>query len=144
LNLVDVITKLLNRLLGEYKKALVGGIKIVFKSASDTKAKATYKSELDELWIRNSPDTLKLFDKEIYGWIPYIIIHELGHRYEHKIDSPKWFNSSYITSKYSMSAGFADEEKFAECFAISFFGDSISPDYPKWESVINKFKGNFL
>ena len=144
LNLTKIISELLNRLDGEYKKALKGGIKIIFKPSTEMKSKAVYKSDKDELWIRNSPDTLKLFDKELYGWVPYIIVHELGHRYDKFEGVPKWFNRSFITSKYSSQAGFGDEEVFAECFAISFFGDSVSPEYPKWRDKIELFKSKFL
>jgi len=108
IELAGMVTDLLSKFQCEYKKALSGKLKFVFKPSSEQKAKATYKSELDEIWISNSTETLKLFTKELYGL-------------------PNWFNSSYITSKYSVSAGFADEENWAECFAIAFFGQSIHP-----------------
>ena len=144
LNLTNRIADLLKRFKGEYKKSLKGGVKFIFKPSTEMKSKAMYKSEKDEVWIRNSPETLKLFDKELYGWVLYIIVHELGHRYDKLVGVPKWFNRSFITSKYSGQAGFADEEVFAECFAISFFGESISPEYPKWKSKIDEFKSKFL
>lgn len=105
LELSEMIISLLKRLKGEYKKALTGNVRIIFKPASALNSKAKYKEDKDEIWIRNSPDTLKLFDKELYGWVPYIIIHELGHRYDELLGIPKWFNSSYVTSKYSKIAG---------------------------------------
>ena len=52
-----------------------------------------------------------------YGSLDYILIHELGHRYEEKFGSDPMFNRWY-TTRYSYNDG----EAFAELFALGHFG----------------------
>lgn len=140
-----VITKLLGRFKGSHKKALTGKLVIRFQPAKEMKAKATYKTDKDEIWIKDSPKVSALLKKELYGWLPYIIVHELGHRYEKKKGHPSWYDRrDFITTKYSKQEHFlSGGEDFAEVFALSFFGKGVHPDYKQWESKVESFKDQF-
>ena len=139
------VTKLLGRLKGFHKKALRSGLTVVIKPTSEFRAKAKYKTDKDEIWIGSSPKVTKLLGKELYGWVPYIIIHELGHRYERFVGHPTGYDRNrFITTPYSrqehvMSGG----EDFAELFALSFFGSKISSDFPRYADKVKAFKELF-
>lgn len=100
-------------------KAFAGGLKVAFASPRDFNGTATgkYKRSEDALYVRTTSHVLKR--DAGYAGFDYILIHELGHRYEahnhlpEDFDQPKWW-----TSKYSQKEG----EGFAELFAIGHFG----------------------
>lgn len=143
----DVITSLLKRFKGEHKKALRGELIVRFKSKSEMRSKAVYKSILDEIWILDSPKVSKLLDKELYGWLPYVIVHELGHRYEKFIGHPNWYDRNrFITTSYSKQEHVAGGgEDFAECFALSFFGSKKlrAKGHEEWGHKVDEFKKLF-
>jgi len=112
------LQSIIDSLTGWHKKALAGGVTVVLaspKSFSGT-AGGKYKSSEDRLLVRTTPNVLKRGAG--YGSFEYIIVHELGHRYERKnrvpedFDKPPWW-----TTKYSRNEG----ESFAELFALSHF-----------------------
>jgi len=117
---------------GWHKKALVGGVEVVLASPRHFRGTAggVYKiSEGGKLYVRATPAVLSRSGG--YGDFEYILVHELGHRYEHKnrlpsedFDKPTWW-----TSKYSMKEG----ESFAELFALSHFNLHGSWDPSKVE-----------
>ncbi len=117
---IKALEAVFDELKGWRKKALAGGLKVVLAGPGEFHGTAAgkYKSNEDSLYVRATPKILKR-SRGTYGSFDYIIIHELGHRYEYKrrpsvdFDRQEWF-----TSPYSMKEG----EGFAELFAISNFG----------------------
>lgn len=128
------VFELLKGLKGFHRKAIEKPISISFKKASDMKSKATYKSESDEMWLKES---LKLDPEERYGSIQYVIMHELGHRFERKFGHPENFSeSNSYTTDYSKTESWSGSEPFAELFALSNWKDK----YPQFEDKINRFE----
>jgi len=134
------IDSFLNDLSGYHLEILNPLLTIVFVKKEDTKAKATYKTQLDLIYVR--PDKIKSGNE--YASFNYIVLHELGHRYlqynENKVkkvlgnyDAVEW-----ITTKYSMVDSMSGEEKFAELFALSHFNYS-KPPFNTYTNTINKF-----
>lgn len=111
---------------GWRKKALGGGVTVVLASPKEFHGTAggKYRSEGDQLLVRATPDVLKRSGSS-YGSFEYIIVHELGHRYERKHHVPVDFDKqNWWTSKYSRNEG----ESFAELFALSNFGTTGQGD----------------
>ncbi len=114
--------QLLGSLTGWRAKALKGGVKIAFASPRDFRGTASgkYRQTEDTLYVRTTPSVLKR--SEGYGSFDYVIVHELGHRYERynplpeDFDKPHWW-----TSKYSRTEGMGASESFAELFAIGHY-----------------------
>lgn len=129
------IDSFLSSLKGFHKDALKGELKIVFVKKEDTKAKATYKSDKDALYLR--ADAIK--PGSSYGQFNYVVVHELGHRYL-KFNKVKfdYQSSKWITTPYSKTEGWADEEKFAELFALSHFNYSGQP-FDSYKEKIDEF-----
>ena len=86
--------------------------------------KGTYKGQLDELWVRATPKVMKQLGS--YGAFDYVLLHELGHRFERRSKAhlaPVDFeHSSWHTTKYSQSSGSWHSEAFAELFALGIRG----------------------
>lgn len=119
---------------GWRKGALTGGVKVLFASPKDFAGTAggKYKQDQDTLYVRTTPNVLKREGKA-YAGFEYIIVHELGHRYEHKhhvkidYDKPAWW-----TTPYSRKEG----EAFAELFALTNFG--ITSAHTTWDPAISE------
>jgi hypothetical protein len=126
------IAKLLKSFKGFHKKALQKSFKVVFKSSTQMRPRAKYKSQLDEIWVRHNAKV----DNELYGHLLYIIVHELGHRYEKFHGLPNGWRDTYTTD-YSRKQAFAASEAFAELFAISHWPNQ----YKQYEEQIKWFKG---
>lgn len=127
------ISALLKRLKGYHAKAIQKPLEIHFKYAKDMKSRAYYKSDLDQIWVKESSKA----DNELYGHLLYIIVHELGHRYEQFYKIPKGFKDiDFYTTKYSKVDGYSASETFAELFAVSFWEDK----YPEYIDQIERFK----
>jgi hypothetical protein len=106
---------------GWRKKAIAGGIKVVFAGPKDFRGTASgrYHRADDALWIRATPGGRIEKGGSRYGGLAYVIVHELGHRYEMRHRPPVDFDQSeWITTRYSTTEG----EAFAELFALSNFG----------------------
>lgn len=132
----STVSKLLERFTDFHADALKEPLEIHFKYASQFKARAVYKSLLDEVWIKESAKV----DNELYGHLLYIIVHELGHRYEKKNGLPVGFmDNMFYTTKYSMVDSMGGSETFAELFAVSFWEEQ----YPEYKDQIAKFKKLF-
>ena len=120
-DMIAVIEKVFSELRGWRKKALDGGIRVVFAGPKDFHgtASGTYKRAKDELWIRATAGGKIQRGGDNYGGLGYVITHELGHRYEEhhpvgiNFDQGNWFTSPYSTK---------EGESFAELFALSNFG----------------------
>ena len=118
--MISGIEKVFSELVGWRKKALSGGVRVIFAGPKDFHgtASGTYRSETDELWIRATPGGKIQRAGSGYAGFDYVIVHELGHRYERKHHQPYDFDSSaWHTSRYSRKEG----ESFAELFALSNF-----------------------
>lgn len=133
--IANEIDKLLGTLKGFHAKALKPELKIYFVKKEDSKAKATYKSEKDVIYVR--PDKATSGDE--YASFNYIIVHELGHRYL-KLFGVKfdYDRSDWITTPYSKTDSMTGEEKFAELFALSHFNYSRFPEYKEKIEKFNK------
>ncbi len=112
------------------KAATIGTLKIVLASprAFHGTASGKYKSLEDTLNVRATPNVLKRAAG--YGSFEYVLVHELGHRYEFKMSPPDV--DSWYTTAYSHKEG----EAFAELFAIGHFGLTGPWD----SSVVERFE----
>ncbi len=128
---------LFNTVTGWRAKAFVGGLKVAFASPRDFRGTASgkYRQSEDMLYVRTTPAVLKRGDG--YGSFDYVLIHELGHRYDAKnpppvdFDRPEWW-----TSKYSQTDSLAGSESFAELFAIGHYNLRGSWD----PAVVDRFE----
>ncbi len=135
----------MDRFSGRYKEVLsfknkwvkddVNKLHIYFVTQEKSKARATYKTAQDIIYIRSRDiDT----ETELYGHLKYVLVHELGHRYEYhknlesvfgdRFDSAAWWTTDY--SKRNDEA-----EIFAELFALNFWYEDYVKQYP----VLKKF-----
>jgi hypothetical protein len=127
-SMIKVIEEAFGGLKGWRRKALDGGLKVVFAGPRDFRGTSSgkYRSEQDELWIRATSGGRIDKGGTGYGGLQYVITHELGHRYERKHHVQYDFDrSEWQTSRYSSKDG----EAFAELFAISNFG--ITGPWPR-------------
>jgi len=123
---------------GWRNKALKGGLKVVLASPRNFRGTTggKYKRNEDALYVRATPKVLNRDSG--YASFEYIIVHELGHRYEKynrqetDFDKPVWW-----TSRYSSTEG----EAFAELFAIGHFKLTGSWDNTKVERFENLMSG---
>lgn len=130
---VTAIEAVLASVRGWRRKALTGGVRVVLAGPKEFRGTATgtYRSSEDTLYIRATPNVLKRAGGT-YGSVDFIVVHELGHRFERKgrvpvdFDQPEW-----ITTPYSRKEG----EGFAELFALSNFGMQGT-----WGAVLDKFE----
>lgn len=130
---VKAVADLLKRFKGYHKKAIETPLEIHFKYSKEIKSKAVYKGLLDQIWVKESSKA----DNELYGHLLYIIVHELGHRYEKIHKLPKGFvDNKFYTTKYSKVDGMGGSEAFAEMFAVSFWEDS----YKEYSEQVERFK----
>jgi len=107
---------------GRRSHAFDGDLVVVLQRPKEFRgtAKGVYKGLLDELWVRATPKVMKQMGS--YGALDYILLHELGHRFEKKakahmppvdFDRPEWH-----TTKYSRTDSMAGSESFAELFVL--------------------------
>jgi hypothetical protein len=117
------IEVVLAKIHGWRSKALHRNLTVNLASPRDFRGTVSgkYLSAKDVLQVRASPQILKR--DAGYASFEYILVHELGHRFEKffrlptDFDKPEWF-----TSKYSMTESMTGSESFAELFAIGHFG----------------------
>jgi hypothetical protein len=130
---VAALEKVFDEVKGWRRKALSGGIRVALAGPSEFHGTAAgvYKSAQDTLFVRATPNVLKR-TQGTYGAFDYIIVHELGHRYDRKVGPGFDFErQEWWTSRYSQKEG----ETFAELFAISNFG--MKGDWN--QAVVEKF-----
>lgn len=124
------------RVKGWRKKALRGNLTVVFQGASQMRTQGKYVSAKDEMWVKATPSVMKRGEGS-YGSPDYILVHELGHRYEHfnplpvDFDRPAWF-----TTRYSQTEGLGGSESFAELFALGHYGIRGNWD----EKILERFE----
>lgn len=129
---------ILSSLKGWRSKAVKGGLKVVLASPKDFRGTAggKYKENEDALYVRTTPAVLKRGAG--YASFEYILVHELGHRYDKKygtggidFDQQQWW-----TTKYSRNESFGPlSEPFAELFALGHFDLKGS-----WDATVDKFE----
>jgi hypothetical protein len=123
--MIATIEDAFHSLKGWRKQALAGGVTTVFAGPKDFRGTASgrYNKDHDRLWIRATAGGRIDKAGDGYGSLRYVIVHELGHRYEFKKGLPFDFQrSEWYTSRYSMTEGMSGaSEAFAELFAISNF-----------------------
>lgn len=127
------LTAVFASLTGWRKKAVSGRLTVVLKppSAFSGTVSGKYKREEDAMWIRTTPAILKR--AQGYASFEYILVHELGHRYERfhhpseDFDRPQW-----KTTRYSRDEG----EGFAELFALGHFEIKGSWDH----GIVERFE----
>jgi hypothetical protein len=132
---------------GWRKKALSGNLKVAFVGAQEMRSQGKYKQADDTLLVRATPKVLKR--TQGYGTMDYIIVHELGHRYERfhgtggvDFDKPEWW-----TTRYSRTESMAGSESFAELFALGHFrltGDWSPVTIDRFEKVMGGDKESHL
>jgi hypothetical protein len=111
------LDQLFGELRGWRKKALRGNLKVVFMGAGAMKSQGKYRESSDEMWVKATPKILQRASRG-YASPEYIIIHELGHRYEKFNRPPQDFDRmEWKTTRYSWNDG----ESFAELFALGHF-----------------------
>lgn len=133
---VSRLDPIIGKLKGWRAKAAKGGLKVVLASPKEFRGTSggKYKESEDALYIRTTPAVLKRGSG--YGSFEYILVHELGHRYEklygrgYDFDRPEWW-----TTPYSRKEGFGLSEAFAELFALGHFGLK-----GKWDPVVDSFE----
>lgn len=134
----------LNTLRGFHKKAIiVKPLNIYFVKKEDSKTIGVYKVDKDRILIR--ADKIKMSDNS-YGSLNYILVHELGHRFNNFYNiNINFDNQDWWTTKYSKKDNFLSNltESFAELFALSHFNykgnDAYGNNYANYIDKINKF-----
>lgn len=129
---VKIADGVLRSLKGFHKKALLN-LTVHFVKRAESKTAARYLQAKDIIVIR--PDRAK--NNPGYGHFPYVLVHELGHRYEKfhrqrvEFDRQEWW-----TTKYSQRDTMSGGEQFAELFALSNWESS----YPEHKDKIERFR----
>jgi len=131
--LSNEINDLFDDLKGFHKTVLKPKLKIYFVKKNKSKATATYKSDKDVIYIR--PDRIKAFGDD-YASAKYIILHELGHRYEKYNKIPdNIYTPEFFTTVYSKTSNSWTGEQFAELFALSHWYNK----YKEYKKQLDKF-----
>jgi hypothetical protein len=126
------VDKFLGTLRGFHAKPLSKPLKVIMVKKSEIKAKAKYKRDEDAILFR--PDAMVPGDG--YASSVYVLLHELGHRYERYFSVPSYFNyKGNFTTPYSRTDSMAGNEEFAELFALSHWPNK----YPQYADQIQKF-----
>ena len=130
----DRLIAVFDEIHGWRQGALAGGVHVLLASPKDFgggTSTGRYRSSDDTLLIRATPNVLRR-EGAAYAGFEYIIVHELGHRYERKHTLPVHFDTaSWWTTPYSKKDG----EAFAELFALTNFG--ITHAHTTWDPELN-------
>lgn len=126
------LTAIFNSVHGWRSKALKGGLKVVLSSPRNFNGTAggKYKTNEDALYVRATPTVLKRDGG--YGSFEYIIVHELGHRFERFNSVPDFDKAEWRTTRYSSKEG----ESFAELFALGHFNYTGTWD----QAIVERFE----
>lgn len=127
-------------------KALQGEMKVALAGPKDFRGTAAgvYKSAQDTMFVRATPKILSR-SGGTYGALDYVLIHELGHRYEYKVglSGNDFDKSQWWTTPYSRKDG----EAFAELFALGHFksvpGTWDSSIQERFEAVMGGSQAQF-
>ncbi len=129
---VKDIIPILDNLSGFHAKAVEKPLEIHFKKPADIGSKAKYISADDQVWVNSQSKS----DNDLYGHLKYILVHEIGHRFENLHGLPDgWNDARFYTTKYSHHESFSSSEAFAEVFAVSNWPDK----YEQYTDQIMRF-----
>ena len=129
---VNELESFLKTLKSPHNKTLGNNLVVRFVRKEESKSSAKYKRDKDEIYLR--PDR-KITDGDGYGSFVYVLLHELGHRYEESHNTKEFESVEWITTPYSMKDTLSGNEHFAELFALSHWPEK----YPKYQDQIKKF-----
>ncbi len=135
----ELLVAFLNTLKKPHSTTLKG-LKIILVRKDKSTSPAMYKRDKDVVYIR--PDRLLLTNEE-YGSLPYVLLHELGHRYENKNklkSKQDTADSIWNTTPYSLTDSLSGSEKFAELFAMSHWPKK----YTKYKETIDLFLNTYF
>ena len=133
---------------GWRRKALRGDFKVALAGPDKFRGTAAgkYNAPSDTMFVRATPKVMRR-SGGTYGSPEYILIHELGHRYESKVGAP---SSVPYTTRYSRAeGGFGGSEAFAELFALGHFGirslrgDDFGTQVDQFEATKGRGGGTF-
>jgi hypothetical protein len=116
---VQALDATFNELKGWRRKVLGGGLTVALAGPDKFNGTASGKYNIsgDTLFVRATPDIMRRSGIG-YASPEYILIHELGHRYERFHQTP----DVPFTTPYSRKEGMGAGEAFAEMFALGHFG----------------------
>jgi hypothetical protein len=130
---VKQLDALFKSIKGWRRKAFTGTLKVALAGPKHFRGTSSgvYKSAEDTLYVRATPKVLKR--AEGYGSPHYVLVHELGHRFDYKVRPTTDFDrQQWQTTNYSMKDG----EAFAELFALGHFG--IKKAHRSWDPAIQE------
>ena len=132
--IVQSLESVFNEVKGWRRKAL-SGLKVALADPRHFGGTAggKHRTSEDTLYVRATPAVLKR-TRGTYGALDYILVHELGHRYDHKVGTANvdFDRPECWTTPYSKNG---DDEPFAELFALSNFGMKGT-----WGDTLDKFE----
>jgi hypothetical protein len=129
---VSELDAFLRTLKPPHDAALGRNLTIRFVRKEQVKASAKYKRDKDEILLR--PDR-KIVTGDGYGSFVYVLLHELGHRYERNHNTSQFDSAEWVTTPYSATDNINGNEQFAELFALSHWPNK----YGKYAEKITKF-----
>lgn len=136
---IQALDAMFSAMKGWRRKALGNGLKVNLAGSEAFRgtSKGKYNEASDTLFVRATPKVMSRSGG--YGSPEYILIHELGHRYEkmHHIGD-RFERAEWITTPYSMTDSMAGSEKFAELFALGHFG--IRNAHREFGDVVDRFE----
>jgi hypothetical protein len=138
---VQILEQVFKSLKGWRAKALQGNLTVSFAGPAQFRGTSAgkYVEATDTLMVRATPTIMKRSPGK-YGSPEYIFVHELGHRYDHKISTGVDFQSeAWYTTRYSRTEGFSRlSEAFAELFALGHYDmRNVRGDFG---AVVDKFE----
>lgn len=133
--LIKRTEKVIKNLKGFHRKALKPKLYIKFVSNNEIKGMGRCKWN-NEIWINYFCKLLSKHSR--YYCIPFVLLHELGHKYANcnKINF-NYNDDKWITTPYSRISK-SEFEKFAELFALSHFKYTGIP-FDDYKKTIDRF-----
>lgn len=142
--LVTMMDQLFGSITGWRARAL-DGLKVAFVGPQDMRGTSAgkYQSSTDTLMVKATPAVLARRSGQ-YGSPDYILVHELGHRYDRLFGTggQNFDRNPWYTTEYSRSESLGGSESFAELFALGHFGirevraNSFGDRLDRFESVM--------
>lgn len=139
---VASLESLFGTIKGWRSKAMAGNLKVVLAGPDSFRGTTAgkYVKAKDTLIVRATPKIMKRTPGK-YGSPDYILIHELGHRYEdmYGTKGEDFQMRMWNTTRYSMAEGFSGaSEGFAELFALGHF--KIRKVRSEFGDVVDRFE----